>query len=82
VQKQPVQRGLPAPGVAVVAATGDNGYGVQFPAASPTWSPVGGTTLIQNSATGARRSGERMERGGLGLQPLEPKPSWQHDTGL
>jgi alpha-tubulin suppressor-like RCC1 family protein len=70
------------PGVAVVAATGDNGYGVQFPAASPNVVAVGGTTLIQNSATGTRDGSESVwNDAGSGCSLYEPKPSWQHDTG-
>jgi len=37
------------PGVAITASTGDNGYGVSFPATSPHVTAVGGTTLSRSS---------------------------------
>jgi subtilase family serine protease len=70
------------PGVALVAAAGDNGYGVQFPAASPNVVAVGGTSLIQFSATGTRNGAETVwNHSGSGCSLYEPKPSWQHDVG-
>ncbi|MGW7243813.1 S8 family serine peptidase [Streptomyces sp. NPDC054804] len=39
------------PGVAVVAASGDNGYGVAFPATLPTVTAVGGTNLVADPDT-------------------------------
>lgn len=69
------------PGVPIVAAAGDNGYGVQFPAASPNVVAVGGTTLLQNSANGTRNATEVAWIGtGSGCSLYEAKPSWQHDT--
>ena len=44
------------PGVAVVASTGDSGYGVSYPAASPDVVAVGGTSLVQSSNTGTRKA--------------------------
>ncbi|HEY5266111.1 MAG TPA: fibronectin type III domain-containing protein [Acidimicrobiales bacterium] len=70
------------PGVPIVAAAGDNGYGVQFPAASPNVVAVGGTTLIQNTSTGARDGSETAwGNSGSGCSRYEAKPTWQHDTG-
>jgi subtilase family serine protease len=70
------------PGVALVAAAGDNGYGVQFPAASPNVVAVGGTSLIQFSAAGTRNGAETVwDHSGSGCSLYEPKPSWQHDSG-
>ncbi len=70
------------PGVPIVVASGDSGFGVQFPAASPTVVAVGGTTLIQNSNNGTRSGTETVWSGaGAGCSSYEPKPSWQHDTG-
>jgi subtilase family serine protease len=70
------------PGVALVAAAGDNGYGVQFPAAAPNVVAVGGTSLIQFSATGTRNGAETVwNHSGSGCSLYEPKPSWQHDVG-
>ena len=48
------------PGIAITAAAGDNGYGVQYPAASPDVIAVGGTT----SDDGARHQ-PGLERDGL-----------------
>ncbi len=39
------------PGVAITASTGDNGYGVSFPASAPTVTAVGGTRLIRSAST-------------------------------
>jgi hypothetical protein len=70
------------PGVALVAAAGDNGYGVQFPAASPNVVAVGGTSLIQFTATGTRNGAEMVwNHSGSGCSLYEPKPTWQHDVG-
>ena len=69
------------PGVAVVASSGDNGYGVEFPAASAAVTAVGGTSLIQYSNTGTRNGSETAWSGaGSGCSGYEPKPSWQHDA--
>jgi hypothetical protein len=70
------------PGVPIVVASGDNGYGVEFPAASPDVVAVGGTSLTQNSATGTRNGTETVWSGaGAGCSAYEAKPAWQHDTG-
>ncbi|HEX5268597.1 MAG TPA: hypothetical protein VFW24_17665 [Acidimicrobiales bacterium] len=69
-------------GVAVVASSGDNGYGVEFPAASPSVTAVGGTTLTQNGNTGTRSASESAWSGaGSGCSAVETKPAWQHDSG-
>ncbi len=68
------------PGVAITASSGDGGYGVSWPAASPYVTAVGGTTL--KAATNARGWTETAWSGaGSGCSKYEPKPSWQHDTG-
>jgi len=70
------------PGVAVVASSGDSGYGVEFPAASPDVTAVGGTSLTQLNNTGTRDGSETVWSGtGAGCSAYEPKPSWQKDTG-
>ncbi len=70
------------PGVAVVASSGDNGYGVEFPAASNTVTAVGGTSLYQSTNTGTRNATETAWSGaGSGCSAFVAKPSWQHDTG-
>jgi hypothetical protein len=68
------------PGVAITAATGDEGYGVQYPASSRYVTAVGGTTLVR--ASSSRGWAETAWAGsGSGCSRFEPKPSWQHDTG-
>lgn len=70
------------PGVAIVVAAGDTGYGVQFPAAAPSVIAVGGTTLVQRTDNGTRSGTETAWSGtASGCSAYEPKPSWQHDTG-
>ncbi len=70
------------PGVAIVASAGDNGYGVEFPAASQDVTAAGGTSLTQLSDTGTRDGSETAWSGsGAGCSAYEPKPSWQHDSG-
>src|SRR5262249_54167588 len=69
-------------GIAVVASTGDSGFGVQFPAASPFVTAVGGTSLSQLTSTGTRNGSETAWSGaGAGCSAFVPKPSWQHDSG-
>jgi subtilase family serine protease len=54
------------PGIAVTASSGDNGYGVEFPAAAASVIAVGGTSLRQQSgvwtADGLERRGQRLLR--------------------
>ena len=70
------------PGVAMVAATGDKGYGVSFPAADPDVIAVGGTSLYQATNTGTRNATETAWSGaGSGCSAYEPKPTWQLDAG-
>jgi subtilase family serine protease len=67
------------PGIAVTASSGDSGYGVQFPAASPYVTSVGGTTLTRDSST--RGWSETAWSGsGSGCSKSENKPAWQTDT--
>ena len=68
------------PGVAITASTGDDGYGVSWPASSQYVTAVGGTTLT--AASNARGWTETAWSGaGSGCSAYEPKPTWQHDTG-
>jgi outer membrane protein assembly factor BamB len=70
------------PGIAITVSSGDYGYGVQFPSASPDVTAVGGTSLTQTTNTGTRNGSETVWNGaGSGCSAYEPKPSWQHDTG-
>jgi chitodextrinase len=68
------------PGVPTLFASGDWGYGVYYPAASPDVIAVGGTSL--EKAQNARGWKETAWQGtGSGCSSYEAKPSWQHDTG-
>ena len=70
------------PNLAVVVSSGDNGYGVEFPAASGYVTAVGGTTLNQATAVGTRNATETAWTGaGSGCSAYEPKPAWQSDGG-
>ncbi|MFE9407925.1 peptidase S8 [Streptomyces sp. NPDC006704] len=74
------------PGVAITVSSGDNGYGVEYPASSPYVTAVGGTSLKQDGSTrgwsesvwGSSGGGEGA---GSGCSAYETKPSWQKDTG-
>lgn len=68
------------PGVAIVAASGDSGYGVEYPAASPYVTAVSGTTLSLNPDD-TRNSETAWSGAGSGCSAYEPKPNWQQDTG-
>ena len=68
------------PGIAITASTGDLGFGVQFPAASPHVTSVGGTSL--SPAANARGWTETAWDGaGSGCSNYEGKPAFQHDAG-
>ncbi len=70
------------PGIPIVASSGDSGFGVEFPAASPLVTAVGGTTLNQATNTGTRNATESVWSGaGAGCSAYEPKPVWQTDSG-
>jgi subtilase family serine protease len=66
------------PGIAITVSSGDSGYGVQFPAASPHVTAVGGTTLSR--ASNSRGWSETVWNGaGSGCSGVYAKPSWQTD---
>jgi subtilase family serine protease len=68
------------PGIPITVSSGDSGYGVEYPAASPYVTAVGGTTL--NRASNARGWSESAWSGaGSGCSAYEPKQSWQTDGG-
>ncbi len=70
------------PGVAIVVASGDGGFGTEFPAASPFVTAVGGTSLFQSTDQGTRSATESVWSGaGAGCSAYEPKPTWQSDSG-
>ncbi len=69
------------PGVAILASSGDSGFGVNYPAASPSVIAVGGTSLLQATDTGTRDAIETVWPGaGSGCSVYEAKPAWQTDT--
>lgn len=73
------------PRIAVTVSSGDNGYGVQYPASSTYVTAVGGTTLpyTKSSPTALATFGtETVWSGaGSGCSAYNVKPSWQTDTG-
>ncbi len=67
------------PGVAITASSGDNGYGVEYPAASPNVTAVGGTSLSRSASP--RGWDETVWSGaGSGCSAYDPNPGWQTDT--
>jgi subtilase family serine protease len=66
-------------GIAITVSSGDNGYGAEFPASSPTVTAVGGTSL--SKASNSRGWSETAWSGaGSGCSAYEAKPSWQTDA--
>ncbi len=62
--------------VAITASSGDGAYGVEYPAASPYVTAVGGTTL--NTASNARGWTETAwDDAGSGCSAYEPQAPWQ-----
>jgi hypothetical protein len=68
------------PGIAVTASAGDSGYGVEYPAASPYVTAVGGTAL-KRSANARGWTETAWRHSGSGCSAYEPKPTWQTDSG-
>jgi len=68
------------PGAAITASSGDNGFGVEYPAASQFVTAVGGTTL-RVDANNNRLSETVWSGAGSGCSAFEPKPAWQTDAG-
>jgi hypothetical protein len=67
------------PGVAITASTGDNGYGISYPASSQYVTAVGGTSLTQGGGT--RGWTETAWSGaGSGCSISVAKPSFQNVT--
>jgi subtilase family serine protease len=69
------------PGIAVTASSGDRGYGVNYPAASPDVTAVGGTELARDTATARGWEESAWDGAGSGCSAYEPKPAWQTDSG-
>lgn len=70
------------PGVPIVAAAGDQGYGgANWPAASTNVIAVGATTLVPNSTTARGWTETAWSGTGSGCSAIAVKPAWQTDTG-
>jgi len=67
------------PGIAFTVSSGDSGYGVQYPAASPYVTAVGGTSLYIG-ADGKYKNENAWSGAGSGCSQFEPKPAWQTDA--
>jgi len=68
------------PGIAFLFSSGDAGYGVSYPAASPYVTAVGGTSLYL-TGTGTRQTESVWAGAGSGCSAYEPKPVFQTDLG-
>ena len=74
------------PGTVITASAGDSSYGVEYPAASPYVTAVGGTSL--STADNSRGWTESVwdtsstEGTGSGCSAYESQPSWQTALGL
>jgi subtilase family serine protease len=67
-------------GVAITVSSGDDGYGVQWPASSPDVTAVGGTTLWMKGRTRTQEKVWNLGAGdatGSGCSDAEPQKAWQ-----
>ncbi|MFE7323737.1 carboxypeptidase regulatory-like domain-containing protein [Streptomyces sp. NPDC057565] len=69
------------PGVAITVSSGDDGYGVSYPAASQYVTAVGGTSLVKNGSTARGWTEGAWSGAGSGCSAYDLKPSFQKDTG-
>ncbi|WP_327242951.1 carboxypeptidase regulatory-like domain-containing protein [Streptomyces sp. NBC_01320] len=69
------------PGVAITVSSGDFGYNVSYPAASPYVTAVGGTSLVKDPSTTRGWTEGAWWGAGSGCSAYETKPSFQKDTG-
>ena len=69
------------PGIAVTASTGDSGYGVEWPAASPYVTAVGGTSL-KTASTARGWTETAWSSAGSGCSADETRPAWQTITAI
>jgi hypothetical protein len=68
------------PGVAIVASSGDTGFGVPiFPAVATSVIAVGGTSLTRSAATSRGWTETAWADGGSGCSAWVGKPAWQSD---
>ena len=73
------------PGIPITVSSGDDGYGVAFPAAAPNVIAVGGTALHQTGHNGTRNATETVWNNnigapGSGCSQYVTKQSWQTDA--
>ncbi|MFV5997669.1 carboxypeptidase regulatory-like domain-containing protein [Streptomyces sp. NPDC056231] len=68
------------PGVAITVSSGDFGYGVEYPAASPYVTAVGGTSLVKNASTSRGWTEAVWKGAGSGCSAYGSKPSFQQDS--
>ena len=61
-------------GVVITASSGDNGFGVEYPAASSLVTAVGGTSLSHSSGSWSETA---WSGAGSGCSSVDPKPAWQ-----
>ena len=70
------------PGVPIVAAAGDQGYGtVNWPAAATNSIAVGATTLVASAGTARGWSETAWSGTASGCSTVAAKPAWQTDKG-
>jgi subtilase family serine protease len=67
------------PGIAITASSGDEGYGVEFPAASPHVIATGGTSLYKDRKSPRGWSEAAWSGAGSGCSHFYPKPERQSD---
>jgi len=69
------------PGVVITASSGDDGYGVSYPAASPLVTAVGGTSLARDDSSARGWSESAWSGAGSGCSHYGTKPAVQTDSG-
>jgi subtilase family serine protease len=70
------------PGKAITVSSGDNGYGVEYPAASKYVTAVGGTALNRDSSSTRGWNETAWSKAGSGCSAYEPSLTWQQtNTG-
>ena len=70
------------PGIAVTASTGDNGYGVGYPATSAYTVAVGGTSLSSAPGTARGWTETAWSGAGSGCSTYQSEPSFQTSAGI
>jgi len=69
------------PGIPILFASGDYGYGVLYPSASPDVVAVGGTSLEKDSVVERGWKEKAWSDAGSGCSEYEEKLAWQKDEG-